>query len=152
MNLRNTEGFTLAELLVVLAMIALASIFILPSVQGQRTQSALRTASNSIQAGLAEARLHAIRENRESVVVFNQVERHFANGEGKVVATLPPEIRAEFLTAKGASFYGDPAFRFLPDGSATGGKILLQDSGTAIRIDVHWLTGLIKRQESVLKP
>lgn len=68
---RNTRGFTLLELLVVLMIIGLMSTLAVPKLVGPMTNLNLKTASQKISASLRYARSQAASEKTTYVAVFD---------------------------------------------------------------------------------
>jgi general secretion pathway protein H len=137
------DGFTLLEMLVVLAIMG-ALIGIVVSHGPVRSRALLtRAAAGALAQTLRAARAQAI-DRAQAVTVVIDPERHqFAADLGPVqhlapdmdVAVLPPALKGPNNTG---------LIRFLPDGSATGGAVLLGTGARRLRIDVQWLTGQVQ--------
>lgn len=134
-------GFTLIELLLVLAIAAaLAALVGLsgpPLLQGME----LRSTALGWHGLMREARSQAVRDGRERVVEID-VERRLARLGNREPLGLPAGVRLHVVVAGEEVGERGAAIRFFPDGSATGGVILLsRESGAARSIHVDWLTG-----------
>ena len=66
----NESGFSLIELMVVVALIAITVAFALPNMIGQRADAKLQGAVNNLKGDLNKARTLAIRENANVVILF----------------------------------------------------------------------------------
>jgi len=64
------SGFTLIELIIVLALVAIASALVLPAIGHAFGNLELRTAASSMSSLFAQARTHSVYEGRSYQVVF----------------------------------------------------------------------------------
>jgi general secretion pathway protein H len=138
------RGFTLLELLIVLAVMALIAAVVLPNFQlpGFATNSA--SAARQIASGLADARQKAIFSNRETRILFDIENRTFSVGAGQTVSLKGIRKLTLLTTERDIVDENRGEIRFFPDGSAGGGEIsLVDDSGTTTTVRVNWLTGRI---------
>jgi general secretion pathway protein H len=128
-------GFTLLEMLAVLAVLGLALGLVLW--RGPMRSPALeaRVAADSFAQALRAARAQAISEGRPVSFVLD-VRRHEYETEGASPQSLPI---APTVTIS-ASVTG---IRFAPDGSSSGGRIVFEDGGHAVSVNVGWLTGRV---------
>ena len=69
--MRNTSGFTILELMIVLALFAILTSFAVPSFLTWRSDAKLRSAVSMIRGDLEMARSQAMRENNFVAVSFN---------------------------------------------------------------------------------
>ncbi len=137
-------GFTLLELLVVLAIVAAVAGFALPSFSpGAGVQ--LKAATRAVMVGLRQARSQAMTANDSRSLVFNLEQRHFKVGEGSRLQHLPKDVGVSVFTAQEERVSKRVAgIRFFPDGSSTGGRVTLESGNQEIFIDVDWLTGRVR--------
>jgi type II secretion system protein H len=70
----NPKGFTLTELMIVLALVAIASALVLPAIGHAYGNLELRTAASSMSSLFAQARTHSVYEARSYQVVFGPAE------------------------------------------------------------------------------
>ncbi len=141
-------GLSLLEMLVVLAILALLATA-MPGLGGglfggggaQAQEAAVR----SVMGELRRARAEAIRTAEPVAVAFDPLTLRFGR-EGHA-ARLPEGTLLTLETAAEAAVGADPAIRFFPDGTATGGTVALALAGRQTRIEVRWLTGAIRRAE-----
>jgi general secretion pathway protein H len=139
----DTEaGFTLAEILVVLAITALAAALALPSLKAKETARSVLLTTERVAAILQAGRLRAIGQNQPVAISFSLTDRIFRM-DGAVEITIPEDMELELLTARGDRFGSDPSFRFFADRSSTGGSIKLIKGGNTGFIKVKWLTGQV---------
>lgn len=137
-------GFTLMELLVVLAIIALALALVPPFMPNAMNSMKVRSAARQLAAGLRNARDLAVTSQQETRLVLDVNAHEFAVGKRKTHLTLPSSatLNLDTATVEQQSRTAG-SIRFFPDGSATGGRITLAYQKSQYQIDVNWLTGLV---------
>jgi len=138
------SGFTLLELLVVLAIVAMISIITIPNLRLPGFATDAAGAARQIASGLAEARQEAIFANRETQFIVDTQNKTFAVGSRPPVVV--DGIRKITLLTTERDVLDDARgeIRFYPDGSAGGGEIAVEDlEGTTVTVRVNWLTGRI---------
>ena len=114
------EGFTLVEMLVVLAILALTTTFAVPLLSGGSEGLRLDMASSELAAALRVTRSAAITRNVQMALMIDVDRRTFRS---TVVSERPfaPNIEAKLTFASGLhSGPSDGGFQFFPDGSSTG--------------------------------
>jgi prepilin-type N-terminal cleavage/methylation domain-containing protein len=129
---RTEAGFTLLELLVVVAVLGLLAGLAGYSVQAPKARAAQAEAGR-MQTLLAGARARAIQSGVASQVVWGPGAADGADPARTFV--LPPSVEAAWRPAlPGPS--GAQAIRFFPDGSATPGDLELTVAGAALRLRI----------------
>jgi prepilin-type N-terminal cleavage/methylation domain-containing protein len=107
------DGFTLLEVLVVIAVLALITGLAFPRIERTMDNVRFASARAAVEAATYAARAEAARTN-SSMVVNASRDGHSLLSNGRIVATLPSSIRLE--TSENAP-------RFFGDGSSDGGEI-----------------------------
>src|SRR5258708_6736960 len=142
-RLSPSAGFTLIEMIMVLAILGMTlALFTAYRSPWSGTLSA-NGAASQLAADLRLARSQAIAGNRPVLVIVDLPGHQYRVGAGDV-RLIPGELRIELLTIaneRQSERVGD--IRFNPDGSSTGGRIVLVDSHRRIDIGVDWLTGRV---------
>jgi general secretion pathway protein H len=140
---RGAAGFTLLEMIVVLVVLALVAGIVVG--RGPVHSEALneRAAVADIVAGLRGARGRAIAANRAVLVVVNGAQGSLSI-DGLPAFRAPPGMALAAATGLG----GSPGPRltgisFAPDGSSSGGRIMLADGAKRVVVGVDWLTGRV---------
>ena len=135
-------GFSVLELLIVLVILALAATVALPMTSRSRSALAMRSAALEIGAQLRATRTAAIKSNAERTFNVDLLARRFwADG---VVGPRPITGQAALDVVVPRSEQTGPTsarLRFFPDGSSSGGKILLKEPGRTATVSVDWVTG-----------
>jgi general secretion pathway protein H len=143
-RLGAAAGFTLIEMLVVLGIIALVMTTAMPLLSSGSDTLRLETASSEIAAALRATRAAAIVQNTVMTLKLDVDRRTFGSA---VVPrrSFAPNIDAKLTYAAATrSAASEGGFRFFPDGSSTGGDLVLALDGKQIRLCVDWLTGIVR--------
>ncbi|KQW43184.1 MULTISPECIES: GspH/FimT family protein [unclassified Ensifer] len=141
----TTDGFSLVEMLVALAIIGLAAAIALPSVSSRKTQTPDRLVTQV--AHLAQtARLRAMSSGMPTEVIIDITQNHLRLDPGGENLSLPDHITMAAVVGRDAQTTADIGrIVFFPNGGATGGEITLgETTGRKASLRVHWLTGAVK--------
>jgi general secretion pathway protein H len=138
-----TAGFTLIELMVVLAILGMTLVLFTSYRPIGSAALSADGAAVQLAADLRLARSQAIASNQPVVVSVDLPGHQYRIGTGGF-RRLPPELRVELLTIANERESERVAdIRFNPDGSTTGGRIVLANNQRQIRIGIDWLTGRV---------
>lgn len=143
-RLHENPGFSLIELLVVLTILGLALAIIPPLLNNVIKSAQVKNAARELASGLRQVRSIAISRQEESYLAIDIADETFTiNGKNKKL-DLPDNTKITLTTAKSEQQSKTRgAIRFFPDGSSTGGRIMLRAAAGRYSIDVSWLTGQI---------
>jgi len=144
----DLRGFTLIELIVVLALAGAIMAITPPLISAALPGVELKAAARRTAAGLRLARVEAIRSGRDAALRFDVSERRFeVDGEyRRTQLSRRIEIRLEVAAAERKDD-DVGTIRFFPDGSSTGGIVILHRGGDkGYQVGVNWLTGRIRMQ------
>ncbi|WP_435103498.1 GspH/FimT family pseudopilin [Arhodomonas sp. AD133] len=141
----RARGFTLLELMVVIAILAVAAVLVGPRFAGAIESVRLQAATRDVASALRAARTEALRERRDAAVLID-VDRGLYQLSSASESRALPEGTKVGLVAGGADISSDSQGRivFFPDGSSSGGRISLANNGRQFRVDVNWLTGRVR--------
>jgi general secretion pathway protein H len=145
---RERAGFTLVEMMIVIALMALAMTFLGPMLPHGTSPRALERLSTSVALAARRARTESMRHNLETALVFDAASRAFLVLPGWNRMPLPDDVTVTVSTSKIMADGSRPAIRFLPDGRSSGGEIRLATRAASVRLVVDWLTGWPRRVPS----
>ncbi len=141
---RGQYGFTLVELIVVLAigglLLALTPPLITAALPGVELKAGARRAAGA----LRQTREIAIAQGVEAAwLVDIESGRYQIEGQAQRGA-LPDGIEIELVTSQ-VELRSERVggIRFFPDGSSSGGRLILKRGDTGLQVGVNWLTGRI---------
>ncbi len=155
------SGFTLLELMVVLAVLALLVSLALPGLRPPSGRVALITTARDLAQSAAQARAAALNTGRivaMDINLRNRTMRIAGAGEegagqegagqegggedGEFDRTLPGDLALETSAVHRRGGDGETArFLFFPGGQSSGGDIILTRDGQTARIRINWVTG-----------
>lgn len=140
------DGFSLVEMLVVLAVLALAAVSAGPALDAVLPARRLEAAVETLRAEIDLLRGEALRTGRTTRLAFEPAANRFLSSRPGA-APMPVEAAVRVDVPRGK--HETPGeIRFRPDGSASGGRITLT-RGHAVRIlAVGPLIGLAHRVEA----
>ena len=139
------SGFTLLEMLVVLAMLAMVYALIPPMITVGGSTTELKAGARQVAAGLRNARSQAIVSRGEATLTLDVEARSFLLSGDSKSRKLPQQAEIGVYTAQGeVTDASTAAIRFYPDGSSTGGRVSLAMGERKYLIDVDWLTGQVE--------
>ena len=132
----NERGYSLLELLVVLAVLALGAAVTLPRIAGTRGSVAQKAIERVVLEELRELRSEAIRSNSTQWIELGAGGKSLATSTGHRVA-LPAGVTVVSASDQGALFY--------PSGRSSGLRWRIEGAEGATILDVDWLTGRASR-------
>jgi general secretion pathway protein H len=136
----RSRGFTLVELLIVLAIMAGTTALFMTYVQTGTIGAQLRAATREMSAALNETRSRAIAANRTTALVIDAQDRRYRDpGREHVVSP-----RVGFAVQGAVPVSGDGrsgAIYFFPDGSSSGGEIDFAAGTASEAVTIDWFTG-----------
>lgn len=142
---RYAAGFTLIEIIVVLVIAAAAAAVVAPNLGGALTRNQQTAAVREIASGLRYTRSHAMASGRPAEFWLDVNGHQYNAGDRPKPRSLPDSVKLTLVTALSqAAPDGRGFIRFFPDGSSTGGKVILEAAGQRRQVEVLWLTGYVR--------
>ena len=140
----TTSGFSLIEMLAALAIVALAAALVMPLALRPSDTLRLDAAAQELVAALRVTRAAAIAHNADAALTVD-VERRTFESAAVPARALPADLRLKLKIAEPERARSRGGFRFFPDGSSTGGDVVLALRGKEAKICVDWLSGIARR-------
>jgi general secretion pathway protein H len=137
----SAAGFTLLEMLIVVAVLALAMAVAMPTFMRPSDGVQLQATGRNLVNALRLTRAMAIARNVEIALVIDVDKRTFSSTAIRP-QSFSPDMTAELTFAESErTARSTGGFRFFPDGSSSGGDVRLRLHGREATICVNWLTG-----------
>ncbi|MSR17278.1 MAG: type II secretion system protein GspH [Methylococcaceae bacterium] len=145
--MRSNAGFTLLELIVVLAIVALGYGAVAVNFSAGNDDMALKAVARDLTSGLRYVRSQAMLSHKTATLDFNLSNNSYSLTGQKKIYTLPENIDVTINTAKDELHDGVAQLRFFPDGSSIGGRVTLEKKSHIQKININWLTGHVTLTE-----
>jgi general secretion pathway protein H len=137
-------GFTLVELLVVLAIGGILLAVTPPLINAAMPGVELKAAARRTAGSLRLAREIAIAEGRDAAWVLDVEQHRYGIENDHRSGSLPAGLDIELVAAEEEmQSEAVGAIRFYPDGSSSGGRVILKLGDGGLQVGVNWLTGRI---------
>ncbi|MGA7385722.1 MAG: prepilin-type N-terminal cleavage/methylation domain-containing protein [Methylocella sp.] len=139
---RGEAGFTLLEIICVLAIVAMLAAIALPAFPRGTSLTMLNAYALETAALLKADRNAAIRRGVAVATDLNSLSRTIRSGANGNLLQLPQDVGFNAILASQCDRRAaGMAIEFLPSGMSCGGTIFLSRLGTTIEVRVSWLTG-----------
>jgi general secretion pathway protein H len=145
MNDAGERGFTLIEMVCVLAIIALLSAVLLPFIPHETSRSRLQAYALQTAALLKTDRDAAITRRTSVATLVDAEARAIRSGASRVAILIPADVRFSALLPQTCRQQAAlSTISFFANGTSCGGTIALTRFDTGYEIRVNWLTGRIE--------
>lgn len=134
-----SRGFTLLEMLVVIVLMSIGITVVGFGLNKGLQQAAERQLLGQMVQALRATRSAAIISGQPRETRFDLARRTF-QARGQPPRQWPANMGVQLNTAADL----DAAFAFYPDGSSSGGNLVVFQGERRSRIDIGWLTGSVK--------
>ncbi|CAN5654960.1 GspH/FimT family pseudopilin [soil metagenome] len=138
---RRTEGFSLLEMLLVVALIAATGVLAAAMLGGGLDRLKLKSSAQEIASQLRYTRAHAIATGVPQQFAIDPAAHAWQAPSGRH-GQVPERLAITFTGAREVQSREDEGvIMFFGDGASTGGRVQLELRGVAWNVDVAWLTG-----------
>ena len=144
-GVRYANGFTLIELIVVLAIAGLIMAVTPPLLSSAMPGLQLKSTARQVAAGLRFARARAVAQRTETVLTLDLAPPRSVTISGREGSVSSPEDLDVELVGAVSELEEERLgrIRFYPDGTSTGGRITFGYKGNGYDLDVDWLPGRV---------
>jgi len=139
------DGFTLLEMVCILAIIAMLAAVLLPNIPRDTSRPRLEAYAVETASLLKADRTAAIRHRVQIATQIDAGARSLRSGSTGQILRVPDDVVFDAILPKRCN--ERPAFStisFFPTGTSCGGTIMLSRLGAGYEIRVNWLTGGIE--------
>jgi prepilin-type N-terminal cleavage/methylation domain-containing protein len=108
-NVSRNFGFSLLELLIVIAIVGILIAIAIPSLIAAQQRAQLAQATDLVVASLQQAQREAIRRNKSCTLTLDKIDRKILGQQGCLLSgdrTLPDAIDLDYTGASGDIRYG----------------------------------------------
>ncbi|WP_272952461.1 type II secretion system protein XpsH [Luteimonas marina] len=138
---RPQRGFSLLEILLVMALIAATGLLAAGVLTGGFDRMALRSSAKEVTSQLRFARARAIATGKPQQFLIDPAAHAWQGANGRS-GDLPKKLGVHFIGARELQpAEGVGAIMFFGDGASSGGRVQLSLRDAAWNVDVAWLTG-----------
>lgn len=138
----TTDGFTLLEVVCVIAIVAILAAIVVPALPRGTSRSRLESYAMETAAMLKADRNAAIRGRIQTATEVDAPQRMVRSGVTGRVIRVPSDVAFDaVLAARCNQRPAGPTIRFFASGMSCGGAIALTRLGVGYQVRVNWLTG-----------
>src|SRR5262245_35078639 len=138
-------GFTLLEMVCVIALVAMLASVLLPLVPRNTSRSRLQAYALQTATLLKADRNAAVRRGADVATLVDAPSRAIRSGASGQIIRIPEDVRFDALLPQICRRHTAlSTISFFADGMSCGGTIALARLDTAYEIRVNWLTGRIE--------
>ncbi len=145
MNRASERGFTLLEMVCVLALIAMLAAVLLPFMPRHTSRSRLQAYVLQTAALLKEDRNAAIRRGTGVATLVDAGSRVIRSGATPAMVRIPDDVQFEALLPRTCNQREAlSTISFFASGMSCGGAVALTRADVGYEVRVNWLTGRIE--------
>jgi general secretion pathway protein H len=137
-------GFTLLELMLVLAILAMATVAVSSLYRSNVGSTGFQSSAQVLASRLRDLRAAAMGRGTEKVATIDVNRRIVKFEDGRPPVAFDHNVKLEVTAAESEQLSPSVAgVRFYPNGSSSGGVIALHRNGQVFEVQVNWLTGRV---------
>jgi general secretion pathway protein H len=145
MNDLRQQGFTLLEMVCVLAIIALMAAVLLPVIPRETSRSRLQAYALQAATLLKADRDAAIQHHIDVATLVDAGDRAIRAGASHATLRVPADVRFDAVLPQTCQRQAAlSTIRFFADGTSCGGTIVLSRFEAGFEVRVNWLTGRVE--------
>ncbi|MBV8698027.1 prepilin-type N-terminal cleavage/methylation domain-containing protein [Bradyrhizobium sp.] len=145
MTRSSQQGFTLLEMVCIIALIAVLAAVLLPALARHTSRAQLQAYALEAATVLKTDRDIAIRRHADVATLVDAHARAIRSGATAQALRIPEDVRFDALLPKTCRQYAAlSTISFFADGMSCGGAIALTRLDQTYEIRVNWLTGRIE--------
>ena len=145
MSEEGQRGFTLLEMVGVLAVIAMLAAVLLPLIPHQTSRSRLQAYALETATLLKADRNAAIRRQADVVTLVDAATRSIRSGTSGETISIPEDVQFDALLPQTCRQHAAlSTISFFANGTSCGGTIALTRLDAGYEVRVNWLTGRIE--------
>jgi general secretion pathway protein H len=141
----GAEGFTLLEVVCVIAILSLLAVLVVPALPRGTSRAGLESYAVAAAALLKADRHAAVRRRMAVATEVNAASRLVRSGATGRAVRVPDDVAFDaLLPARCGDYPARMVIRFFSSGMSCGGVIALTRLGVGYEVRVNWLTGGIE--------
>jgi general secretion pathway protein H len=141
----SERGFTLLEMVCVLALIAMMAAVLLPLFPRHTSRSRLQAYVLQTAALLKEDRNAAIRRGTGVATLVDAGGRLIRSGSSADIVRIPDDVQFEAVLPRTCNQREAlSTIRFFPNGMSCGGAVTLARADIGYEVRINWLTGRVE--------
>ncbi|MCF8007623.1 MAG: GspH/FimT family pseudopilin [Methylovulum sp.] len=150
MTPKLARGFTLIEIMIVLVIMVIGVSAITGGIASGQDTATLKATARELLSAFRYAHGQALMEHQDVTVDFNLEENTYTLSNRDKVYAISKDISLSLLTATDEVFgQGQASMRFYADGSASGGRVTLENAKGKLHINNNWLTGASELRDAL---
>ncbi|MBR0822675.1 prepilin-type N-terminal cleavage/methylation domain-containing protein [Bradyrhizobium liaoningense] len=139
------RGFSLLEMVCVLAIIALMAAVLLPFIPHQTSRSRLQAYALQTATLLKADRNAAIERSTSVATLVDAASRAIHSGSSRTTLRIPDDVRFDAVLPQSCQRQAaQSTIRFFANGGSCGGSIALTRLDAGFEVRVNWLTGRVE--------